>query len=132
MALKTRVLIVDDEEAICQIVKYNLERNDEYEVFYSTNGKEGIELAKTKNPDLILLDIYMPEMSGPDVVEHLSADATTKNIPVIFLTGVVTQKDVEESKGVIGGRRFIAKPITSEKLKSTIESVLLENAQSRR
>jgi len=70
----------------------------------------------------------MPEMSGPDVLEQLLADTATKNIPVVLLTGVVTQKDVEASNGMIGGRRFIAKPISGEILRSTIKTVLLENA----
>ena len=127
MSPRTKILVVDDEKAICQMVKYSLERNDEYEVFCSTSGNDGIQAARKEKPDLILLDIYMPDMSGPDVVDTLSSDVKTSRIPVIFLTGVVTQKDVDAGKGVIGGRRFIAKPITSATLRNTIESVLLED-----
>lgn len=124
MIEKTKILIVDDEEAICEIVKLNLERTDRYEVFATTSGEDGIAFARENKPDLIILDIYMPEMSGPEVAERLSSDPVTKAIPIVFLTGVVTKKDIEANRGIIGGRRFIAKPITSSKLVEVIKSAL--------
>jgi len=124
MSDKTRILIVDDEETICSIVKLNLERTGDYEVLSATRGEDGIRLAREEKPDLVLLDIYMPEMSGPEVVERLVADPVTRDIPIVFLTGVVTAQDIEANKGLIGGRQFIAKPITSSGLESAIRSVL--------
>jgi len=124
MSDKTKILIVDDEETICSIVKLNLERTGDYEVLSATRGEDGIRLAREEKPDLVLLDIYMPEMSGPEVVERLVADPVTRDIPIVFLTGVVTAQDIEANKGLIGGRQFIAKPITSSGLESAIRSVL--------
>ena len=128
MAEKTKILIIDDEEYICHLIKLFLEGTNRFEVLMSTTGQEGIELAKTNKPDLILLDILMPEMSGTAVVECLSQEKSTKDIPIVFLTGVVTKQDVEASKGVIGGRRFIAKPVASDELIAGIESVLQKGA----
>lgn len=128
MTDKAKILVVDDEEAIYTIVKLNLERTEQYEVIGATTGEEGIRLAKEERPDLILLDIHMPEMSGPEVLDFLRTDPATEAIPVVFLTGVVTQEDVEANKGLIGGRRFIAKPITSKNLENAIGSVLKRKA----
>ena len=124
MAEKAKILIIDDEEYICHLIKLILEKTNKFKVLISTTGQEGIELSKTNKPDLILLDILMPGMSGTAVAERLLEDTSTKDIPIVFLTGVVTKQDVEASKGMIGGRNFIAKPVTPEEVISAIRSVL--------
>jgi CheY-like chemotaxis protein len=127
MTDKSKIMVIDDEEAICIIVKLYLERTGKYDVISALTGEEGIRLAEEEGPDLILLDIYMPEMSGPEVLDRLSLNPATEAIPVVFLTGVVTSEDVEAGKGLIGGRRFIAKPITSKNLDAAIRSILKKN-----
>ncbi len=125
MASKEKILLIDDEEDFCFFVKRNLERTGEFQVLAATSGEEGINLAKREKPDAILLDIVMPKLDGPDVVEALSADPLTKDIPVIFLTAVVTEKEVGvESIKEIGGHNFIAKPVDTERLVSSIRTVL--------
>lgn len=120
------VLVIDDEESFTFFVKLNLQAATRYDFKVTTanNGKEGLKLARTIKPDLILLDIMMPNMTGPEVAEKLLVDPGTKNIPIIFLTAIVQKNEVAEDAGIIGGREFIAKPVGKEELISRIESTL--------
>jgi CheY-like chemotaxis protein len=80
------------------------------------------ELAQKEKPDLILLDILMPEMSGSDVAEVLLENPETNKIPIIFLTAIVTKEEIgPEILRKIGGRNFIAKPITTKELVTAIK-----------
>lgn len=127
---KKKILLIDDEEDFCFFVKKNLEQTREFEVITTTSGEEGIKLARLKKPDLVLLDILMPKVTGPDVVEVLLNDQKTKNIPVIFLTAMVTQREIGvESMKNIGGRDFIAKPVDTERLLNSIKMVLEEESK---
>ena len=128
MAEKAKILIIDDEEDFAYFIKLNLESTDRFEVLTSTSGQDGINLAMEKKPDLIFIDILMPEMHGTEVAEILLQNRATKSIPMIYLTAVATKKDVETKGGVIGGRQFIAKPVTAEELIEVIESVLGEDS----
>jgi CheY-like chemotaxis protein len=93
MAQKKRILLIDDEEDFCFFVKASLENAGEFDVMVSNRGDKGIELAKREKPDLILLDILMPEMSGDEVAEILLDNSATAKIPIIFLTAMVTKKE---------------------------------------
>ncbi|MCF7874063.1 MAG: response regulator [Candidatus Omnitrophica bacterium] len=116
-----KILVIDDEEDLCWFVKLNLEEDKQYEVVVANSGSEGIEKAKKESPDLILLDILMPDMEGSEVAEKLASYYQTKNIPIIFLTAIVRK---EEAERTIGGKHFIAKPVETKKLKASIEEVL--------
>lgn len=120
---KKKILVIDDDEFVGYLVKYSLESSGKYEVLYFTNGEDGIMMAKRMKPDLILLDILMPNMSGTDVIEQLLEDQNTKDIPVIFLTGAVTINDIKAQGAVVGGRRFLSKPVSNSDLISAVESV---------
>lgn len=122
---KKKVLIIDDDEIFVSLVNYHLEQSGKYEAFNSTDGQEGIMMVKRIKPDLILLDIMMPKMSGTDVMEQLLNDPITKDIPVIFLTGAVTKDDIKTQGAIVGGRRFLAKPVSHRDLMATVESVFL-------
>ncbi len=119
-----KILLIDDEDDFCFFVKLNLEKTGKYKVFTATRGKEGIRLAKQHRPDLIFLDIMMPEMDGGRVAEILLEDESTSDIPVVFVTAVIRKEEAAESDGQIGGRDFIAKPVTPEKLIEKIEQYL--------
>jgi CheY-like chemotaxis protein len=121
---KTEILIIDDEVDFCRFIKLNLESTSKYNVHIAASGKNGIQAAKNSKPDLILLDVFMPEMDGTVVAEHLLEDASTRDIPIIFLTAVATKRDVDGGGGMIGGRHMIAKPVSTDELISTIRSVL--------
>ena len=124
MAEKQRILIIDDEADFCHFIKLNLESTDKYLVDIATSGKKGLSMASTLKPDLILLDIFMPEMDGTIVAERILDTPSLKEIPIIFLTAVATKRDVDGSGGMIGGRHVIAKPVATNDLISTIRTVL--------
>ncbi|MDP8253880.1 MAG: response regulator [Candidatus Kaelpia aquatica] len=121
-----KILIIDDEDDLCQLTKLRLEKTGKFEVLTSAGGTQGIKLAKEKHPDLILLDVLMPLMSGPEVAECLLKDPAINDIAIIFFTVIVSEKEVRDSKGMIGGREFIAKSIKSEELIRRIEKALEE------
>lgn len=124
MENKRKLLIIDDEEDFCYFVKLNLERTGKFQVSVASQARAGISLAKVNQPDLILLDILMPDMDGSQVAEDLLLEPTTKKIPIVFLTALAQKKEVESAEGVIGGRTFIAKPVTPQELIARIETVL--------
>jgi len=125
MPERKKILLIDDEEDFCFFVRQNLECTGEFEVITANRGEEGINLAREKKPDLILLDIVMPKMMGEDVAAALANDPKTKNIPLVFLTAQVTKDEIGiESIKEIGGNLFIAKPVDTERLVSSIKTVL--------
>ena len=124
MQRKKKILLIDDEEDFCFFVKLNLEQTGKYEVFTATNGSSGLIMASREHPDLVLLDIIMPEMSGGQVAELLADNPKTKDIPVLFITAIASRSEVQSQEGVIGGRRFIAKPVTPAELMHKIDPIL--------
>ncbi|MBI4846071.1 MAG: response regulator [Candidatus Omnitrophica bacterium] len=121
---KKKILLVDDEESFTMMVMLNLEETGFLEVRMENKGTKAFEAAKEFKPDLIFLDVIMPDCAGPDIANQLSEDEDTKNIPIVFLTAVVTQEEAAEKEGNIGGRTFIAKPVSVEKLLSFIKEKL--------
>jgi CheY-like chemotaxis protein len=118
---KKKVLIIDDEPAFTNIVKLTLEGKKRYEIGVENDPRMAISTARKFWPDLIILDVVMPELDGGEVHTQLMADPILKRIPVIFLTAIVRQKEVDEHKGMIGGSFYIAKPVSAEGLISAIE-----------
>ena len=125
MPERKKILLIDDEKDFCFFVRQNLEHTGEFEVITVNRGEEGINLAREKKPDLILLDVVMPKMMGEDVAAALTNGPETKNIPLVFLTAQVTKDEigVESIKG-IGGYLFISKPVDTERLVSSISAML--------
>jgi CheY-like chemotaxis protein len=115
---KKKVLIIDDEENFCKLVKKNIEQTGEFEVYIATNGDAGIKLARGIKPDLILLDVVMPEMDGADVVSQISNDESIKNTPVVFLTALVRK---EEASYQTSSHPFLAKTVTVGELIACIK-----------
>ncbi len=122
---KHTILIIDDEEDFSYFVKLNLEKTKEFEVLTASDPENGINIAKTARPDLILLDIMMPKMGGDDVASYLLDDPKTKDIPIIFLTALVRKNEEQEGEGEIGGRTYISKPVTAAELISRIKMALI-------
>ncbi|MFH0790574.1 MAG: response regulator [Candidatus Omnitrophota bacterium] len=118
---KRKILIVDDEETFVRMVKLNLESTGKYEVRTETKGGNALSAAKQFHPDLILLDIVMPDMEGSAVAEQIMGDDEAKNIPIVFLTALVTQKEIGTSCVFIGNHPYIAKPVSSSDLINCIE-----------
>lgn len=120
MTGKKKILVVDDEQDILVILDKRLSKEG-YEVIKAANGTDAMLLAKAEQPDLIVLDIIMPDMSGSEVAERLKKDAATKNIPVMFLTCLFTKKDEVEKGHEIAGNFFIAKPYDPNELLAEIK-----------
>jgi DNA-binding response OmpR family regulator len=118
-----KILIIDDEENFCRALKKGLEMTSTFHVLTATRGDEGLRLAKTQKPDLILLDIMMPDMAGTQVAEELSEDPATSSIPIVFVTAIVKQEEVKRSNGIAGGRNFIAKPVMIAELIKKINAI---------
>lgn len=103
------VLVIDDDQANIEVLNEILEAD--YEVLFATNGLQALELARTTQPDLILLDIIMPGIDGFEVCERLKGDKCTSNIPVIFVTELNNiQAEIEGLK--VGAIDYISKPIS--------------------
>ena len=114
--IKKTILIVDDEEDFCHFVKLNLEKTGNFEVLTANNGADGISMANRYQPDLILLDIIMPNTTGTQVAETLRNNDATKDIPIIFVTAIVKRGEVGAKDYRFGGNYFIFKPVKLDEL----------------
>ncbi len=117
---KKKILLIDDEVDFTTLVRLNLEQTGRYEVRAENNGTSGIVAAKAFKPDLILLDIMMPGIDGCAVGYMLSCDASTKDIPVVFLTALVSKDEAEDRKGK-GVHICLSKPASKEEIIDCIE-----------
>jgi diguanylate cyclase (GGDEF)-like protein len=118
---RSRILIVDDIAGNIQLL--NMVLQEDYEVFFATNGEKAIDLCRTKMPDLIMLDIIMPGINGYEVCRRLKADPYTQDIPVIFVTSRDEVKD--EAQGLnLGAIDFIHKPISPPLVKARVRNHL--------
>ena len=116
------ILIVDDDEDIRELLKYNLER-DNHTVRAVENGLKCLEAVASEKPDLILLDVMMPEMDGIEVCEQLKADETYNSIIICFLTA--RNEDYSQIAGLeAGGDDYVSKPIKPKVLISRINALL--------
>jgi len=117
---KKKILIVDDESEFVAMVKIRLEANG-YETLTAFNGDEGLKVAEEKAPDIILLDIMMPEKDGYTTLRELKKNARLKDIPVIVLTAKPGMKDLFEVEGVSD---YMVKPFESSELMFKIRKIL--------
>ncbi|MFC1592520.1 PleD family two-component system response regulator [Candidatus Omnitrophota bacterium] len=118
-----KILLVDDEEETLAHLRNILKRAD-YDVVSTTKGKEAVELAVQQLPDLIILDIVLPDMGGSEVATAVLGNPATASIPIIFLTGILTKQEEESVEGKSGKRYVIAKPTTREELLGMVAKVL--------
>ena len=126
---KKRILIIDDEVDFCNLVKKNIEKTGEFDVFIATNGEDGISLAKDIKPDLILLDIVMPEMDGGDVVSLIRDDKSIKDTPIVFLTAILREEEVDSQASFTKGYSLLAKTVTLGELIACINKNVRRCAQ---
>ena len=96
---KKRILIIEDDEAVGLIYKTKLEQEG-FIVLVARDGASGLELAIQEKPDLIMLDIIMPQLDGFSVLQELKLNKGTKNIPIIMLTNLGTDEDKKKGKGL--------------------------------
>ena len=118
----TRVLIADDEPHIRKLVSFAL-GNHGFEVLEATDGGEAVDMAAAEQPDLILLDVMMPVMTGYDALRRLKADPSTADIPVVMLSAKSQKTEVAEGMDC-GAREYICKPFTPKDLVQRVGEIL--------
>ena len=124
---KPKLLIVDDQAINIQVI-YQAFAGD-YQVFMATNGQQALTLCQSSPPDLILLDVVMPDMDGFEVCRRLKADETTAHIPVIFVTA--HSDAAQETRGLnLGAVDFIAKPINPDVVRARVKTHITLKFQS--
>jgi two-component system, OmpR family, alkaline phosphatase synthesis response regulator PhoP len=121
-----RILVVDDDKDIIEVIKYVAAQNG-HVVLEASNGREGLERATTQQPDLIILDIMMPEMDGFTLNNRLLTEQTTQKIPVIILTAKGRMR--EAFLAATNVRAYMDKPFEPTALLEQIQTVLAEKAR---
>ncbi len=121
---KTRptILVVDDEKDLVDLITYNLQRNG-YKALTATSGDAALEIASRELPDLVLLDLMLPGMSGTEVARRLKADAHTAGIPIIMLTAKSEETDVIVGL-TLGADDYVTKPFSMKILLARLNTVL--------
>lgn len=120
--MKPRILLIEDERDIQEMLQYNLEREG-FELSSSLEGVTGLDMARKLRPDLILLDVMIPGIGGKEVCKRLKADAFTESIPIIFLTA--RSEEVDKMIGFeLGADDYVTKPFSLRELIARIRAVL--------
>lgn len=117
-----KILYAEDEPDVQTIVELTIQTMSNYEIKICNNGKKLMECVEEYNPDLILLDVMMPEMDGPTTFKNLQANENTKHIPVIFVTAKAQVHEVESFKE-IGSWGVITKPFKVMELCGDIQAI---------
>jgi DNA-binding response OmpR family regulator len=117
-----KVLVIDDEAPIRLLCRVNLEA-EKMEVVEAEDGTQGLELASTEQPDVILLDVMMPGLDGWEVLHRLLDDEQTKEIPIVFLTARAELRD--RARGLeLGGVDYVTKPFNPVELAPLVQGVI--------
>ena len=121
------ILIVDDEKKIRELLDLRLS-SEGFSVIQAADGEEGVAQAREHSPDLIIMDVMMPKMDGAEAVKELQENSATKDIPVIFLTSIITkEEETDQAFGIqldTKKHRFIAKPFETPVLIAEIHKAL--------
>lgn len=120
--MKPKLVIVDDEADIRRLIAFLLRSYDLYE---AQNGRRGLELIREMQPDLVLLDVMMPEMTGLEVLAAMRENPLTASIPVILLSAKGQADEIERGLRS-GAARYQVKPFESQALRACVEEVLRE------
>lgn len=118
----SKILIIEDDTYVRTSLQVRLEKED-FEVFTAENGAKGISVAEHENPNLILLDLVMPDLDGLDVLDYLRSSVVTWDTPVVVLTARGDSESLKRSKQ-LGASRFLRKPSSPSSVVSEISRVL--------
>ncbi|WP_204102625.1 MULTISPECIES: response regulator [Spirulina sp. CCY15215] len=118
-----RLLVIDDDDGVRATIALSLEATTDWEILTAASGKEGLILAESQHPDAILLDVMMPDLSGIEVLQKFQSNTTTQNIPVIFITAKIMEREKQEMKH-LGIKGIISKPFNAVGLWQEIHLLL--------
>jgi DNA-binding response OmpR family regulator len=121
---KRRILMVDDDEMMLSTMKRYIEGTGRFEVRTQSKSTKLRDALSDYSPELIILDLMMPDMDGGDLAAMLKNDARTKDTPVLFFTSSVSKEEIEKSGGTIAGHTFMAKPCEGRELLKKIDQLL--------
>ena len=117
-----KILIAEDERDIRDLVAFTL-RFAGHEVIAATNGEEAVELAPKINPDLILMDVRMPRMTGYEACKIMKTMPGIKNVPVVFLTARGQESEIQQGLGA-GAEEYLLKPFAPDQLTERVKAIL--------
>jgi DNA-binding response OmpR family regulator len=123
---KKKILVVDDEQSLADIIAMRL-KQEGYDVITAADGEEGLKIARSAKPDLVLLDVTMPKMNGDEVLAKLQAAEDTKSIPVIMITAMSEVDDIVKYMAKGGAKDYIVKPFMAGDFLTKIYAVLFES-----
>jgi DNA-binding response OmpR family regulator len=121
---RIKVLLIDDEEEFCKALKLGLELTKEFDVLTATTGSAGLDLARKTKPDVILLDIVMPDVTGTEVAERLREEQATRHIPIMFLTALLRKDEETKVDQSHGEYSIVAKPVDLDHLAAQIGNMV--------
>jgi len=117
-----KILIVDDEEHICELIKFNLDKNG-YRTICADNGLDALKMAKSENPQLVLLDVMLPAMDGYDVCKEIRRDNSISSTPIIMITA--KGEEFDKVLGLeLGADDYITKPFSIRELVARVKAIL--------
>jgi DNA-binding response OmpR family regulator len=117
-----KIVIIEDESDILEVIEYNLKREG-YEVLTSQDGEEGLEQIGRSAPDLVVLDLMLPNIDGIEICRRLKSDPVTRSIPVIIVTAKGEESDIVLGLGV-GADDYVTKPFSPKELVARVKAVL--------
>jgi two-component system, OmpR family, response regulator VicR len=129
MESKRSVVYIEDEQEMIDLVRLILNRKG-YEIIGANGGHEGLETVRKELPDLVLLDLMMPDMDGWDVYQQMKAGDDTKNIPVIVVTAKAQSIDKVLGLHIAKVDDYISKPFSPQELVDSVEKVLARQEES--
>jgi CheY-like chemotaxis protein len=118
----SKILIADDNQQNCELLDAYL-ADEDYEIAMAYDGRQTLERVASFSPDLILLDIMMPKLSGYEVCQQLKSDAKTRSIPILMVTALNEKNDIEKAVQA-GCDDFLTKPVNQLELKTRVKSLL--------
>jgi DNA-binding response OmpR family regulator len=119
-----KIMVVDDEPYIARVIKFKLEQEG-YNVISANDGQTGLQKIREEKPDLVLLDVMMPGLSGYDVCQQLKQDPALAGIPVVILTAKGQERDREQGLNM-GASDYITKPFSPNRLLDLVKNMIGE------
>ncbi len=124
MKSKPKVLIIDDDPRLAELIQFTLKKAQLYETHLETRPRQAVETVRTFMPDLILLDVEMPGLSGGEVAKALAADPDLRWIPVLFVTSLLSRTETGSRPFHRGDQLFLAKLVEPSALIGAVEEML--------